>query len=34
MRSGLEDLKLASLLDPRRNEPRFTAVMRQLKFPD
>jgi TolB-like protein len=31
---GLIELKTAPLLDPLRNEPRFLAVMRQLKFPD
>jgi len=32
--SGLESLKIDPLLDPLRNEPRFQAVMRDLKFPD
>src|SRR5581483_6759388 len=31
---GLEALKVESLLDPLRREPRFEAVMRALKFPD
>jgi len=30
---GLIDLKTDPLLDPLRNEPRFQAVMRELKFP-
>jgi hypothetical protein len=28
------DLKTEPLLDPLRNEPRFQAVMRELKFPE
>jgi TolB-like protein len=32
--NGLEGLKVAPLLDPLRNEPRFQAVIRELKFPD
>ncbi len=32
--SGLEYLKIDPLMDPLRNEPRFQAVMRELKFPD
>ena len=32
--SGLVGLKTDQLLDPLRNEPRFQAVMRELKFPD
>ncbi len=31
--SGLENLKTDPLLDPIRQEPRFQAVMRELKFP-
>jgi len=31
--SGLEGLKTDPLLDPLRNEPRFQAVERELKFP-
>ena len=31
--SGLGDLKSDPLLDPLRKEPRFQAVMRELKFP-
>jgi TolB-like protein/Tfp pilus assembly protein PilF len=31
---GLVDLKMQPLLDPLRKEPRFQAVMRELKFPD
>jgi len=31
---GLEELKVDSFLDPLRNEPRFQAVERALKFPD
>jgi TolB-like protein/tetratricopeptide (TPR) repeat protein len=31
---GLVDLKTDPLLDPLRQEPRFQAVMRDLKFPD
>jgi tetratricopeptide (TPR) repeat protein len=30
----LIDLKTDPLLDPLRNEPRFQAVMRELKFPE
>jgi len=30
---GLVDLKMGFLVDPLRNEPRFQAVMRELKFP-
>jgi hypothetical protein len=30
----LLNLKTEPLLDPLRQEPRFQAVMRQLKFPD
>jgi TolB-like protein/Tfp pilus assembly protein PilF len=32
--AGLVRLKTDPLLDPLRNEPRFQAVMRELKFPD
>jgi tetratricopeptide (TPR) repeat protein len=32
--SGLESLKTDSLMDPLRQEPRFQAVMRELKFPE
>jgi tetratricopeptide (TPR) repeat protein len=32
--SGLESLKTDSLMDPIRQEPRFQAVMRELKFPE
>jgi tetratricopeptide (TPR) repeat protein len=31
---GLEYLKTDPLMDPLRQEPRFQAVMRELKFPD
>jgi TolB-like protein/cytochrome c-type biogenesis protein CcmH/NrfG len=31
---GLEYLKTDPLMDPLRNEPRFQAVMRELKFPE
>jgi TolB-like protein/tetratricopeptide (TPR) repeat protein len=31
---GLIYLKIDALMDPLRNEPRFQAVMRELKFPD
>ncbi|HEY4971779.1 MAG TPA: TIR domain-containing protein [Steroidobacteraceae bacterium] len=31
---GLENLKTDALLDPLRQEPRFQAVMRELKFPN
>jgi TolB-like protein len=31
---GLVDTKVEPLLDPLRKEPRFKAVMRELKFPD
>ena len=30
---GLEFLKTDPLMDPLRNEPRFQAIERQLKFP-
>ena len=30
---GLELLKIDPVLDPLRQEPRFQAVMRELKFP-
>jgi tetratricopeptide (TPR) repeat protein len=30
---GLENLKTDPLMDPLRQEPRFQAVMRELKFP-
>ena len=32
--SDLEDLKIDPLLDPLRNEPRFQAIERELRFPD
>jgi TolB-like protein/Tfp pilus assembly protein PilF len=32
--AGLEGLKTYPLLDPLRKEPRFQAVMRELRFPD
>jgi TolB-like protein/Tfp pilus assembly protein PilF len=32
--SGLADMKVNPFLDPLRNEPRFQAVERKLKFPD
>ena len=32
--SGLEGLKTDPLLDPLRNEPRFQAIERELKFPN
>ena len=32
--TGLVWMKTDSLIDPLRNEPRFQAVMRELKFPD
>ena len=32
--SGLAYLKTDPLMDPLRNEPRFQAVMRELKFPE
>jgi TolB-like protein/Flp pilus assembly protein TadD len=32
--AGLESLKTDSLMDPIRQEPRFQAVMRELKFPN
>ena len=31
---GLELLKTDPLMDPLRNEPRFQAMMRELKFPE
>ena len=31
---GLENLKTDPLMDPLRQEPRFQAVMKELKFPD
>ena len=31
---GLENLKADPLMDPLRQEPRFQAVMKELKFPD
>jgi hypothetical protein len=31
---GLQDLKMDPLLDPLRNEPRFQAIERELKFPE
>jgi TolB-like protein/tetratricopeptide (TPR) repeat protein len=31
---GLASLKTESLLDPLRKEPRFQAILRELKFPD
>jgi tetratricopeptide (TPR) repeat protein len=31
---GLENLKTDPLLDPLRQEPRFQAIERELKFPD
>jgi TolB-like protein len=31
---GLKELKTEPLLDPLRNEPRFKAIQRELKFPD
>jgi eukaryotic-like serine/threonine-protein kinase len=31
--AGLIQLKIAALLDPLRNEPRFQAIERELKFP-
>jgi len=31
---GLGGLKTDPLLDPLRKEPRFQAVMRELKFPN
>ncbi len=31
---GLESLKTDPLMDPLRNEPRFQAALRKLKFPD
>jgi hypothetical protein len=32
--SGLSHLKSDPLLDPLRNEPRFQAIERELKFPE
>jgi tetratricopeptide (TPR) repeat protein len=32
--SGLEGIKTDPLLDPLRNEPRFKAIERELKFPE
>jgi tetratricopeptide (TPR) repeat protein len=32
--SGLQSLKTDPLMDPLRKEPRFQAVMRELKFPE
>jgi hypothetical protein len=32
--AGLGDLKADPLLDPLRKEPRFQAMVRQLKFPE
>jgi tetratricopeptide (TPR) repeat protein len=31
---GLASLRVDPLVDPLRKEPRFQAVMRELKFPD
>jgi tetratricopeptide (TPR) repeat protein len=31
---ALEDIKVSKLLDPLRNEPRFQAIERALKFPN
>jgi len=31
---GVARLKTSNLLDPLRNEPRFQAIERELKFPD
>jgi hypothetical protein len=31
---GLACLKTEPLFDPLRQEPRFLAIMRELKFPD
>jgi len=31
---SLENVKMDPWFDPLRNEPRFQAVMRELKFPD
>jgi tetratricopeptide (TPR) repeat protein len=31
--SGLDDLKTQPFLDPLRNEPRFQAIERALRFP-
>jgi hypothetical protein len=31
---GLARLKIDPLMDPLRKEPRFEAIMRELKFPD
>jgi hypothetical protein len=32
--SSLETLKTNPFLDPLRNEPRFQAIKRELKFPE
>jgi len=32
--AGLANLKTDPLLDPLRNEPRFQAIERELKFPN
>ena len=32
--SGLEYLKTDPLMDPLRQEPRFQAIERELKFPE
>ena len=32
--AGLTELKAEPLLDPLRNEPRFQAIEKALKFPD
>jgi len=31
---GFETLKTDPLMDPLRNEPRFQAIERELKFPE
>ena len=31
---GLQELKTDPLMDPLREEPRFLAILRELKFPD